>query len=123
MLHPLAPSAMTIAVTRSRRRWLRLRRRRAGRGGGGLTASHTRTRNDRGIPARIIAARRFPGGNLIVHAARFGYALSRKTRLNAGGQVASGIPFAAFCGYAFCGPLLLTGQTPPVRPITAGVYS
>src|ERR1051326_8846662 len=61
MLHPLAPSAMTIAVTRSRRRWLRLRRRRAGRGGGGLTASHTRTRNDRGIPARIIAARGLPG--------------------------------------------------------------
>ena len=29
----------------------------------------------------------------------------------------------AFCGYAFWGPLLLTGQAPATRPITAGVYS
>ena len=37
--------------------------------------------------------------------------------------MASGIPFAAFYAYALCGPLLLTGQAPPVRRITAGVYS
>ena len=37
--------------------------------------------------------------------------------------MASGIPFVAFCAYALCGPLLLTGQAPPLRPITAGVYS
>src|SRR5712692_1175018 len=30
---------------------------------------------------------------------------------------------AAFCGYAFLGPLLLTGQAPQVRSITEGVYS
>jgi S-disulfanyl-L-cysteine oxidoreductase SoxD len=53
-----------------------------------------------------------------VRAACFGYALSRKKRLNAGGQLASLIPFAAFCG-----SLVLMGQAPPVRPITAGVYS
>jgi len=30
---------------------------------------------------------------------------------------------AAFCGYALLGPLGLTGQAPPVRSITEGVYS
>ena len=30
---------------------------------------------------------------------------------------------AAFCGYALLGPLWLTGQAPPVRSITQGVYS
>jgi len=55
---------------RSRRRWARLRRRRAGTGGGGLTASQTRHKIDRGIPARIITARaseemRLPRLNII----------------------------------------------------------
>src|SRR5512144_2164527 len=30
---------------------------------------------------------------------------------------------AALCGYALLQPLLLTGQAPPVRSITQGVYS
>src|SRR5216684_739473 len=30
---------------------------------------------------------------------------------------------AAFCGYPLLGALLLTGQAPPVRSITEGVYS
>ena len=32
-------------------------------------------------------------------------------------------PGAAFCGYAFLGAILLTGQAPKVRSITEGVYS
>jgi mono/diheme cytochrome c family protein len=53
--------------------------------------------------------------------------------LKAGGQLArlirlsrlgfSAVPGAAFWGHAFLGAVLLTGQTPPARSITEGVYS
>jgi S-disulfanyl-L-cysteine oxidoreductase SoxD len=84
----------------------------------------------------------FSGLPTIVRAAGFVYALGSKlfvffavllTPLKAGGHIKRLIPLsrrgfrcvpgAALCGYALFGALLLTGQAPPVRSITEGVYS
>src|SRR5712671_1984777 len=52
--------------------------------------------------------------------------LAMRKQLGAGGYLARLIPRslnAAVCGYALLGASLLTGQAPPVRLPTAGVYS